>query len=131
MEPDGGWDSDELKDIFSKTVPRDPDPSSQSTVPPTGTTTIDGNDDSGGRSIGTGGIAGITIGAVVVVVAVTISLLWLKRKQPKSLELPVTPGYQQPQELDTSDTTPHELDHADARPHELPDSRARRIHEME
>lgn len=130
MEPQDGWASDELKSILSKTVPRDLNSGNQSTVPPTETTAVDGNYGSGGHRIGTGGIAGITVGAIAVV-SITIGIIWLKRKQQEIPELPVTSGNRQPKELNALDTARHELDNAEARPHELPDSSTPRIHELE
>ena len=130
MEPQDGWASDELKSIFSKTVPRDPSSGNQSTVPPTETTAVDSKDGSGSHRIGAGGIAGITIGAIAVV-SITFGIIWLKRKQQEIAELPVTSGNRQPKELNASDTARHELDNAEARPHELPDSSPPKMHELE
>lgn len=113
--PSTGWASPDLENIFSQTIPRENQHTrSDSPLPPS-----PNKPDSSTQSLSGGGIAGITLGAVVFMVIMTSGVLvWLRRRRKIPNDAPGSPANEQKNpELEGFGL--HELDQLQAQPQEM------------
>ena len=111
--PSSGWASGDLEIIFGQTIPRD-NQNSRNNSPPS----FNAND-SITRSLSSGGIAGITIGAIVFMAIMASGVLvWLRKRQRLPMVVPDSSvNKQQYSELEGS--VLHQLNQPQVPPQEM------------